>query len=196
MAEMLDPNPGADLGPGADLTLPEGADPLIFGPPLTWWRDFVKRAGRLPARTDFIPEDLPPPPLRYIMLIDIGLNADRLRFRLVGTAHCDFNRRDFTGLYFEDIYPSGSLALDYVKGLYREMIEARTPIWSVNDFPHSATGHAMTMQRLMLPFSSGGEHVDLCLAVQIPGDREQGATEEPNPWHSTPSVKERARMRL
>jgi len=134
--------------------------------------------------------------MRYIMLVDIGPNAEKLKFRLVGTAHCDFNRRDFTGLYFEDVYPAGSLALDYIKGLYRELIAAKAPLWSVNDFPHPTTGHRMTMRRLMLPFSSDGDRVDLCLAVQIPADREDEFKGETNPWHSAPSIMERVRMRL
>jgi len=185
-----------NAGPPRDATLKllaADADQRVFGPGLAWWRSHVDRTGRLPSRADLSPEDLTVSALPHVLLVDIGPAVNRLRFRLVGTAHVAFNRRDFTGLEFDEVYPSDSPILAYVKGLYRDLVEARRPLWTVNQVPHPRTGEALIMRRLMMPLSSDGEIVNLSLGIQTIEQRPSEERDSVNPWHSASVSGERGR---
>lgn len=162
----------------------------IFGPALGWWRGKVAELGRLPARADFGPEDLTPKALPYVVISEIGPNAEPVRFRLVGGVHVAFTERDFTGLTLEETYPPNSPALAYVRGLYRELSERARPLWSVNSSRHPRLGHSVTMCRMMLPLSNGGERVDMALSVQLIETSAPSSAITIAMWHQAPVVQE------
>lgn len=151
-------------------SIPESADPKVFGPALKWWRETFQQLGRLPSRADLSPELLTPAALPHVMLIDIADGGEKLRWRLLGTAHVNRNKEDLKGTDFDAMYAPGSPVLTYVKGLYRELIGSRRPIWTVNNIVHQkghfGTDHPLKVHRLMLPLTTSNDEVDLCLAVQ------------------------------
>jgi hypothetical protein len=135
-------------------------------------------------RADLEPQDFGGKALPHVLLIDILSGDADLRFRLMGTNHAEFNRADLAGKLFSEVYPTGSLSLAYVMGLYREMIATRRPIWTLNEFMAPGREYPIRMGRLMLPLSSDGETVDLCAAVQKI-EASQHVTAPQNPWHQT-----------
>lgn len=166
------------------ISLPASADPSIYRPALEWWRRAVAQLGRLPSRADLEPHDLGARALPHVLLVDIVDGAADLRFRLMGTHHAEFNRRDLSGKLFSQVYPSGSPVLDYLKDLYRDLITSRRPLWSLNEFVPPGKEFPIRMGRLMLPLSSNGQTVDLCAAVQKI-DAPQQAAVISNPWHQS-----------
>ena len=166
------------------ISLPASADPAIYKPALAWWSRVVKQLGRLPSRADLEPHDLGAKALPHVILVDIIDDAADLRFRLMGTAHVEFNRRDLSHQFFSQVYPSGSPVLAYLKGLYRDMIASRRPLWTLNEFIPPTREFPVRMGRLMLPLSTDGATIDLCVGVQKI-DAPQHAAALTNPWHQT-----------
>ena len=166
------------------IALPASADPAIYRPALSWWSKTTRRLGRLPSRADLEPHDLGAKALPHVLLVDILDNATDLRFRLMGTNHAEFNRRDLSGQLFSEVYPPKSPVLAYLKDLYKEMIETRRPLWTLNEFIPPTRDLPIRMGRLMLPLSSDGQTIDLCAAVQKIDFFEKNAPLH-NPWHQT-----------
>ena len=177
-------------------SLPGHADPAVYRAGLAWWRRTAAALGRLPARRDFHPADLGAAALPHVLLVDILGNADELRFRLMGTAHVEFNARDLTGLKFSEVYPADSPVLAYVKELYREMIDKRRPLWSLNQLVPPGRDIPILMERLMLPLSSDGARVDLCLAIQKVSYELIPNAYPRHPWHTAHNHGQRERILL
>ncbi len=175
---------------------PKEMDLGLFGPGLRWWRKFVDKFDRLPSRSDMDPEDLTAKALPHVIIVDIGKTSASLRFRLVGTAHVNFNRQDFTGKLFRDVYPEASASLRYVEDLYDQMRSSRRPIWSVNRFKHPRNDSDLWMHRLMLPISSDGQSIDKCVGIQVIQYPVRNAEIQGNAWHGALSVEEEARQIL
>lgn len=176
--------------------LATAAERRIFAPALRWWGGKVAALGRLPARSDFSPEDLTPKALPYVLISEIGPGAKTVRFRLVGGVHVAFTERDFTGLTLEETYPPNSPALLYIQGLYRELQAGARPLWSVNSSRHPRLGHSVTMRRMMLPLSNGGDQVDMALSVQLVVTAAPTAAISIAMWHHAPVVQESERRFL
>jgi hypothetical protein len=159
------PDTLADFVNGLDKS-----DRKIFEPPLLWWRKTTSELGHLPSRADLTPDQLTPAALPHVMLVDVADGGNKLRWRLVGTAHVDRNRENLMGTDFDGAYAKNSPVLIYIKNLYREIIQLKKPIWTVNDIVHHAgnfgTDSPLFVRRLMLPLSSNGNDVDLCIGVQ------------------------------
>lgn len=148
----------------------EMADRRIFEPPILWWTHTTSKLGHLPSRADLTPDQLTPAALPHVMLVDIADAGNKLRWRLVGTAHVDRNRENLMGTDFDGAYAENSPVLAYIKNLYRELLQLKKPIWTVNNIVHHAgnfgTKSPLFVRRLMLPLSSNGKDVDLCVGVQ------------------------------
>lgn len=172
--------------------VPDGADPAIFAPAVDWWNAAVARAGRLPGRSDLRPEDLGARTLPHVLLVDVADGGDRLRFRLMGSAHVVFNQADLSGRSFDTIYGE-SATFDYVRGLYRDLHAARRPLWSVNEVRHFRTGLPIVLRRLMLPMSTDGVAVDLSLGVQTIHSPPDRSLDMVNPWHVARTIVEHER---
>jgi hypothetical protein len=175
--------------------VPDGADPAIFTPAVVWWNAAVRANRGLPGRRDLRPEELGSRTLPYVLLVDVGASGDRLRFRLMGSAHIAYNHADLSGHAFETIFAEGA-SLEYVRGLYRDLHARRRPLWSVNEVRHFRTGMPVVVRRLMLPMSTDGGEVDLSLGVQTmqrPPDRGMDMV---NPWHVARSIVELERRFL
>lgn len=167
-----------------NIALPSSAEKEIYEPALTWWSTAVVRLGNLPSRRDLEPHYLGAKGLPHVLLVDIIGNADELRFRLMGSNHTSFNGRDLTGLLFSQVYPAGSPVLSYLRTLYRELIYTRRPLWSLTEFIPPTREFNIRMGRLMLPLSSDGETVDLCVSIQKI-ESPQNATAPINPWQQS-----------
>ena len=83
---------------GASLDVP--AHRQLF----EYWLSMAK-PGRLPARSDFDPIDIPKL-LEWLSLVEVDWSRDapRFRFRVVGSSVAERFGRDATGLWFEDAY--------------------------------------------------------------------------------------------
>ncbi len=123
---------------------------------------------RLPARSDFQPEDL-----RYLLgslfLLDVvppsqpGA-APRFRYRLFGSRVAQYRGFDLTGRYL-DQHPDPAFAAA-ASHAYAPILAARRPLWAdVNG--HSAAGMHFQFEALVLPLSSDGENIDMVLAAQV-----------------------------
>lgn len=176
--------------------LPESARTPMFMPAYEWWLKIRRETGRLPRRSDLDPADLTPHALPYVMMIDIDPDLQKLRWRLMGTAHVALNRKNLTGTFLEDAYPRNSPSLPYVKGLYAQMIHKRRPIWSINDIAHPSHSLRMTISRLMLPLSSDDISVDLCVAIQLVAYSDPEAMDPPILWNDAHYAEERERCVL
>ena len=177
-------------------SLPKSATASIFAPAYHWWLRVRRETGRLPRRSDLDPTDLTPKALPYVMMIDIDPDLQKLRWRLMGTAHVALNKKDLTGTLLEDAYPPNSSSLPYVKGLYAQMIGERRPIWSINDIAHPSHSLRMTISRLMLPLSSDTISVDLCVAIQLVTYSDPGVEDPPILWNDAHYAEERERCVL
>ncbi len=178
------------------IELPTSADPEIYGPAISWWTRTSKELGRLPSRADFDPTDISPETLRHVILVEIIGLAEDMRFRLLGTIHDQFNGRNLAGQYFSAVYPSGSPILAYIKGLYVEMINARRPLWSLNELLYADNSTRVRFGRLMLPLSNDGGVVDMCLAIQKIIYPDVFGETERSSWMNGASPSERERLLL
>ncbi|MFY7961151.1 MAG: PAS domain-containing protein [Elsteraceae bacterium] len=179
----------------SDVSLPPSADAAIYQPALAWWLETVARLGRLPARSDLDPTDLGVKALPHALIVEIVGAGEDFRFRLIGTNHSEFNRRDLTGLLFSQVYPIDSPVLAYLKGLYAELMTSRRPLWSLNEFLPPTRNQPIRMGRLMLPMSSNGDLVDFCVAVQKI-DAPKSATIIRHPWQEAEYTGEIERQSL
>ena len=124
-------------------------------------------AGRLPARRDIDPVDIPDL-LPHLMLIDVvspgsssAAPPPGLRYRLVGTALVKRMGRDTTG----QTVMEGHVGIDWEKSLsdYSYVIERRRPCLRHNQGVGKAR-RTYASQRLLLPLAADGRCVDMILA--------------------------------
>jgi len=134
------------------------------------------------------------------MLIDIEQGGNKLRWRLLGTEHVNRNKEDLKGEDFDEAYAPGSPVLAYVKGLYRDLIKFRCPIWTVNDIVHRkgnfGTDLPLKVRRLMMPLTTSTAEIDLCLAVQTIEFNEERGTSYREAWRNSDYVGEIERLVL
>ncbi len=125
-----------------------------------YWRSKIAD-GRLPARAAIDPLDIPRL-LPFLFLVDVERDPQRFRFRLIGTQICTWAGRDLTGIYTdEERYGARGPEISREYGaivrrrqaMYREQ-KAKRP---ERDF--------MFYQKIILPMSSGGRHVDMLLCA-------------------------------
>ena len=96
-----------------------------------YWRSKC-RDGRLPARADLDPVEFAHV-LASITIIDFeGEGAQRrYRFRLFGTEHVEFNQRDLTGAFVDEVFAPDDAAR--VAETYGSVVDSREPAQAAND---------------------------------------------------------------
>lgn len=119
----------------------------------------------MPARDDLHPEDVPGI-LKHVGLIDVVHRPDRWRFRyrLVGTRMNHVFGQDFTGTWLHE--SKHGPYRDFLDALYAEAVQARRPVYSETSFGYRGD-RCLTVKRLILPLSSGENHVNMLLFANM-----------------------------
>ncbi|MEJ2122712.1 MAG: PAS domain-containing protein [Alphaproteobacteria bacterium] len=131
---------------------------------LEYWRSKC-REGRLPARADIDPVDLPDM-LPGIIIIEVVDEAERrrYRFRLFGTAHVEFNQRDLTGKCIDEVFGPDDAAR--TEATYAKVIASGEPhYWRTNVMPPGR--EFVHYERVIVPLASDGEAVDMLIGMFI-----------------------------
>lgn len=118
--------------------------------------------GRLPARRDIDPLDIPSV-LPNLALIDVVGAERRLRYRLIGSTLVDAIGHDPTGRFLDEVYPDFNESPSHH---YRDEV-ARTgrPSYRHGRASLRFSKDFATVERLYLPLAEDGESVDMILSV-------------------------------
>ena len=115
----------------------------------------------LPRRADIDPLDIPHL-LPKVLLVDIERDPFRVRYRVVGTDAAEWQGRDFTGNYVDEVRFTKP---DEILALYRRAAEEKTPTFRSDTWP-KPNGVTRAVETAILPLSDDGEHVTQCLAIE------------------------------
>lgn len=142
--------------------LPADAVEPEFAALYDYWRGKC-REGRLPARRDIDPLDLPRSMLPNILLLDVerGAGAPRFRVRLAGTGFAALLGREFTGRYFDEVGPAHQMAP--VLDALATLVATRRPAFLAGPMVRPNRDHVW-LKRFALPLAEDGETVDMILA--------------------------------
>jgi hypothetical protein len=123
--------------------------------------------GHLPRREDIDPGALPDL-LPNIFLVDIEETPRRYRVRLAGTAVAECFGEDMTGKTIDSL----DLGKDRsaILGLYDQAAQYGEPSYDRHQFWTKAYGQHLSYERMLLPLSSDGKHIDKLLgcAFKVP----------------------------
>lgn len=125
---------------------------------------------RMPPRREMLPEEMREC-LGYIVLVDVVPQPRRFRFRLVGTEISSAYGRDVTGLYVDDITPTGYR--DMLTSQYGRAVDTASPIVHRLRFVEWP-GKVHELVRLTLPLSEDGSTVNMLMIVSAFGDELKG----------------------
>lgn len=126
------------------------------------WCDWAGPLGT-PRRCEIRAEALRPW-LGHLAITDIERNPFRIRYRLVGTALTDLAGCELTGRYVDELY-SPKIRRE-VATAYRAVVDRRRPHYRHARF--WLVKKTLGYHRLILPFSSDGTQVDVCLLALYP----------------------------
>jgi len=113
-----------------------------------------------PRREDIEPGDVPDL-LPHIFLVDVEDAPERFRVRLAGTAVVACFGVDMTGKTIESL-DLGEKRSSILK-LYEDAVTSGQPSYDRHQYWTEAYGQRLNYERLLLPLSSDGEHVDKLL---------------------------------
>lgn len=132
---------------------------------VAWW-NATRGARAMPARADFLPEDLAPW-WRYMNLLavepqDSGGMAYRYRYVYSGLKPMEYNGGDFTGRYIDEALPPRMYAP--ADAVYRACIVRRKPLYTLR---HAAgkSEFPVVFEWLLLPLSADGQNVDMFISL-------------------------------
>ncbi len=129
-----------------------------------YWRRKVEALGRLPARRDIDPLDIPKL-LENIWLLDVVGDPNRFRFRLIGGALRRMGLPGKVGNFADEMLPDGSAnpVMEDFHGVVRE----RRPVWFRGQarVPHATS--VFELERLFLPLAADGSTVDMLLCMTV-----------------------------
>jgi hypothetical protein len=135
---------------------------------LDYWNRLAQRSGRMPARGDIDPLDLPVDLLPNVFLVDVvreaGASAPRFRFRLLGTAIT--TRETVRPGQFLDESLKGK-SPDDMTPQYLACLERRVSIRSTNLAWDHPTKEFITYHVMLLPLSGDGTEVDTLLGLAV-----------------------------
>jgi hypothetical protein len=129
-----------------------------------YWRGLIPGPGRLPARKQIDPCDIPPL-LEHIWLVDVVGEPMRFRFRLIGEAGRRMGPPGKPG-DFLDQYHEGGVS-DPALDDFRFAAKERLPVWYRGKALTRHRTEMFELERLFLPLANNGVEVDalLCLSV-------------------------------
>lgn len=105
----------------------------------------------------------------HILLVDIE-PGPRIGFRLTGTAVTRWMGSDFKGRYLDEIY-SEPERVRYITELYREMMDARRPVFLAQTYvAQDRFASEVTVERLNMPLVSTDGAIDMAFVVQVRTD--------------------------
>jgi hypothetical protein len=126
------------------------------------------RDGRLPARTDIDPLELPRDLLPGIALLEVEAQPDktrRYRIRLFGSALAAMTGADETGRYYDETIPAAGYAV--LRQQLDQVVSQARPVFFAS--PSAAPGRGfLYFGRFGLPLASDGRRVDMILALARP----------------------------
>ncbi len=121
--------------------------------------------GRLPARADLDPTEIPRL-LPYVELTEVLDGGADFRFRLVGSHLVDTDQINPTGQRFSDFFRNPAYRA-YQFGLYGWVVAQARPLYSSSRIPLPTRRLDALTKRLYLPLSGDGRSVDMILNFQI-----------------------------
>jgi len=134
---------------------------------LSYWQNKC-RDGRLPARRDIDPSEIPRTALSSISLVTVERpsSADLLfRYRLIGTNIVRYCGRDVTGLTFEDAHEDADYLAAH-RHLYQQAVETRDIQFSQSALMIPGREY-IESARLLLPLANDGHNVDMVLGSTV-----------------------------
>ena len=115
----------------------------------------------MPRRADIDPADIPHL-LPKIFLVDIEPAPFRVRYRVVGTDAVEWQGRDFTGYYLDEVRFNKP---DEILALYRSAAEGKVPVFRSTTWP-TPNGITRAVETGVFPLSEDGVHVTQCIAIE------------------------------
>lgn len=128
------------------------------------WRAIMP-PGKLPGRQHLHPASIARL-LPGVWMMDVQAEPFRLRYRLVGTRVVHGIGRDVTGRWVDEAHPDIASKPAYIER-YRRVVETRIPSWRRGPPRLNIRFDFRTIENLVLPFASDGEHVDMLLALTV-----------------------------
>ena len=118
-----------------------------------YWRG-LWRDGRPPSRQDIDPVQMRAF-LPYLTMGDLESSPLRVRYRICGTAHVEFNKHDMTGHYLDDFDCS---AFDYIDwtACFKHLHQTKRPVIGDNSF-RSWRGLSQPYEYCILPLFRDGD---------------------------------------
>ena len=133
------------------------------------------RDGRLPARADIDPLDLPPALLPSIVLLDVerGERVPRFRVRLAGTGFVMLLGREVTGRYFDELGPERQMAP--IMDALHTLAATGQPVFLASPMIRPDKSQVW-LKRFALPLAEDGKTVDMVLASFRPTTQQDAWT--------------------
>jgi hypothetical protein len=145
-----------------------------------YWQQ-IRKQRPIPLRSDFDPLGVPKL-LKDLFFVEVHGREPtwRFRYRVAGTGISGFVGEDYTGRFFDEIFPEPALSI--VGQLYSTPVRLRLPVYSVTHMVVPGSEVPKLISRLVVPLSGDGETIDMLLSGQhynySGGPREQIAQME------------------
>lgn len=139
-----------------------------------------KRRGRvMPQRRDIDPTEISRL-LPHIFMIDVEREPLRFRYRLIGTAICEFLGRDFTGRMIDaaNYRPEQAAELQKINGT---VVETVRPVACKGTIFYVPGREWLLTEAILLPLGKDGINVDIIIGGQIAVRPPKGAAGSPQP---------------
>lgn len=132
-----------------------------------YWSD-KRRDGRLPARADIDPIEIPRL-LPYVVLSEVLRDPFDIRYRLTGTQVVQMNNLDLTGKRLNDGIHQPEWQ-DYWRRVYRDVVETGQPTFGADSYEYRDRSYAH-FEWCLLPLAADGATVDMILEIEAFADR-------------------------
>jgi hypothetical protein len=139
-----------------------------------------KRRGRaMPQRADIDPTEIVRL-LPYIFMVDVERDPLRFRYRLIGTAICEFLGRDFTGRMVDatNYRPEQAAELQKINGT---VVETARPVGCKGTLFYVPGREWLLTEAILLPLGKDGINVDIIFGGQVASRQPKGAEDAPEP---------------
>ena len=126
-----------------------------------------KRGDRtMPARRELDPGEIVPL-LPHVYMVDVQRDPLRFRYRLIGTAICNFLGRDYTGRTVDAATYGEGENLDRLLQLFTTVVETRGPVAYKGNIWYVSDREWRQVEALLLPLSADGVSVNIIFAGYV-----------------------------